>query len=363
MGAYKQAIITPKPNPVTMTPNKLQTDMELDTLEMKEEPEESASLDANYLEMAIINKPNEEQLGAEKNKNNNDNGNKVNNDKYMVIDINAADFNTFQGQQSGSRNVGKSLSRDKSRTFSIFKNKSITTPTRQMSAKSKSRSPHHAPMASPPSPIFAGLSSKTKSTSSGWEPPLRDRDGSTSILVKNSIHSYIFHNDGSIYIRIELPPKLPMSTILNNNENLVEQMTALYHKYVSNQGMHELNISYDSRKRLKEFFEVKLKKKKDGGEDDLESFVFNVLDEVAKEILTLMIDSFRRFQTGEIYQSFYSKYAGNKGKKVSRGNSIAETETDTTCIDLQTNDKSLPVLRNMTSYNKLMKEYGSNIDD
>ncbi len=107
---------------------------------------------------------------------------------------------------------------------------------------------------------------------------------------KNKIYSYIFSRDGSIYIRIELPSKLPMTTIINEFNNLNEQMFALYNKYINSENaIHEINISYELRKYLAQIFEninVKIN----------ESFAFNILDETTKEILELMIDSFKRFK-------------------------------------------------------------------
>ena len=312
-------------------------------------------------------------------------------DEKYIQDINAADYNTSnQGQTrmntTKSFSKQKSLSRQKSGTFGgLFKigtqtpkePNNHTSPVRKQVSKSRSRSrspmnksPKSSPLKAPSTPVFAALTSYNKSTSSGWDS--RDKHN----MVKQSIHSYIFHDDGSIYIRIELPPKLPMSTLLNDYDNLIDQMLGLYKKYISENSIHEVNIGYESRRKLKEFFEIKLSQKQ--RDVDLESFVFNVLDVAAKEILLLMIDSFRRFQTGHVGQSFFSKYKS----RISRGNSmkmpsnddygkgnITDTDTNngTKLKKDNTNDNNkvstLPVLRNMTSYNKLMQVYGKSIDE
>eukprot|EP01083_Nonionella_stella_P290744 989294_1 len=99
--------------------------------------------------------------------------------------------------------------------------------------------------------------------------------------------TYLFQDNECIMTRLSLPIEMPKSVIITQNEDdLGQQMTALYNKYIVTES---LNIPYYVSEHLADVFETKYV--------GTESQIFNVFDECAIEIMMLLNCSFARFIT------------------------------------------------------------------
>eukprot|EP01084_Bolivina_argentea_P135494 238742_1 len=94
-------------------------------------------------------------------------------------------------------------------------------------------------------------------------------------------------------------------------------MKCLYTCYVKVWSENELNLSYDLRQSLMDYFEHI--------EEEKEYKVFNIMDGVAIEILRLLQSSFRRFQSSDEFIKIISHKV--KGKNV-KSDSEKNTNTD-----------------------------------
>ncbi len=108
---------------------------------------------------------------------------------------------------------------------------------------------------------------------------------------ETTIFTYLFRNEGSIMTQIHLTTEIPTCSILERNkDDLFMQMRALYRKYVKTNSAHELNISYDTRRGLMDYFESIRNPKK-----VRDYKLFTIMDECAIEIIQLLHAPFGRF--------------------------------------------------------------------
>ena len=92
-----------------------------------------------------------------------------------------------------------------------------------------------------------------------------------------------------------IPSELPQSAILSNNENLLDQMKALYFKYIKSGCDQEINLSYAVRSAARQFFEKSTMKLQEIKVKQHYYKLFNVFDDCGIEIFLLMSQSFQRF--------------------------------------------------------------------
>ena len=114
---------------------------------------------------------------------------------------------------------------------------------------------------------------------------------------KEEAYSCLFHADGSVLLKVRLPPGLPASTVLDDQskskpKDLALEMEYLYSKFIASSSAHTLNISHSLRAPLTRSFETDCMHRA----VRKQSFLFNIFDEVAHSVLDLMLDSFRRFE-------------------------------------------------------------------
>eukprot|EP01084_Bolivina_argentea_P013187 24718_1 len=163
--------------------------------------------------------------------------------------------------------------------------------------------------------------------------------------IGDKLYTYLFHNNGSIMTPIYLSPKIPQTIIISENKNnLFLQMKHLYNKYIKISSDNELNISYEVRSSLINYFE--------NVNEDRDYKVFNIMDEVAVEVLQLLQDSFRRFR---LTDEFIQIQKHEKNEKNKQGND-QNKPTELAMKELL-NSKKIPVLRNATSYSVLKEKY------
>ena len=117
---------------------------------------------------------------------------------------------------------------------------------------------------------------------------------SRQLTCRSLLFSYLLSPEGKILHHVYLPPTLPPSKILLNNDNLRDRMIELYDKYIGNDSIHELNLPFTLRNRMNIIFNAE--KAKNDSEKTMDEYLYNIMDEVACSILRLMRDSFNRFK-------------------------------------------------------------------
>eukprot|EP01084_Bolivina_argentea_P032599 60326_1 len=116
---------------------------------------------------------------------------------------------------------------------------------------------------------------------------------------KETFFTYLCYTDCTIMTKLSLPIEIPKTIILTKYENdLYNQMYALYNKYIKVGSDHELNISYSIRNQLANVFRTC-----NNLEKHSECDYFNVMDECGIEITGLMQQSFARFATTAIFET------------------------------------------------------------
>ena len=212
---------------------------------------------------------------------------------------------------------------------------------------------------------YVELRSKNVNKSSNWN----------SKISKSKYSETLFHvlkvNDGGftgipIYARFfgydlddvgvnrsvvtELPKELPVSKILLANSILLDQMKAIYDKYVRSTGGFQLNLSHDIRNALRDFFdEQKSNFKGDGNgdsgrEDALNRMTANIFDDAALQILSLMNNSYMRFKKSEQFPKLKQILFTQRSTK----SVLQETEISdgTNEFDLRIKPKRRPIDQN-----------------
>eukprot|EP01084_Bolivina_argentea_P002059 3792_1 len=181
---------------------------------------------------------------------------------------------------------------------------------------------------------------------------------------KESMYTYLFNTNGNLLMKLQLPPGLPKSAVLTDSvasNNLALEMEYLYNKFIKIDSIHEINLPHFIKSPLIKFFEndkLHLKQKQ-------ESFLFNVFDESANSILQLMLDSYHRFVLTDKYKSIAIEMdCMNTPIDMTMStpqtlNSTPQTIDTTPTININENDINLelPIIRNATSYNKLLMQY------
>ena len=143
---------------------------------------------------------------------------------------------------------------------------------------------------------------------------------------------------------------LPKSAVLEDQDktnNFALQMEYLYNKFIKIGSLHEINLSHELRAPLIQFFErdkLHLTQKK-------ESFLFNLFDQCAHSILQLMFDAYHRFTVTDNYKSIIADLIDDDDENYTLSN-------DSDII----NPNEITILRNATSYNKLLAHYTTQID-
>eukprot|EP01084_Bolivina_argentea_P207382 353832_1 len=139
----------------------------------------------------------------------------------------------------------------------------------------------------------------------------------SNIRTNTGISSYIFNSNGSIFSRIELPPNLPKSQLLNENDRFIDRLYTLFLKYIKRGSILEINISCIQRKRITKAFNdilnrINIKLNGDynhiqqtsdsmenecinNEENELNFNMFTIMDSACIEILLLMNQSYARF--------------------------------------------------------------------
>ena len=104
-------------------------------------------------------------------------------------------------------------------------------------------------------------------------------------------------------MKLELPEGLPLSSVLEDDvkqNNLGLQMEYLYNKFIKEDSLVTVNLPYGIRSTLTMFFEAE----RAHSSQPKESFLFDIMDESALNILDLMLDSFGRFTLTETYKQW-----------------------------------------------------------
>eukprot|EP01083_Nonionella_stella_P059492 155639_1 len=122
-----------------------------------------------------------------------------------------------------------------------------------------------------------------------------DFDGHT-VSVNDSAIPYIMlccHSDHTLTdyaIQLRLPREVPQSIIQEKCDTLSDQMKDLYQKYIKEGSDFELNISHESRIKLRDFIECI-----DDITEERQSYLYCLFDECCIEILFLLDGPFHRF--------------------------------------------------------------------
>lgn len=116
----------------------------------------------------------------------------------------------------------------------------------------------------------------------------------SSTIFEDRLVSYVHNHDGTIWGEIKLPPSLPKPIVLNTAPSFIEQLRALYGKYVREGSPKEINISYHQRKLVSIVFERVLPPSIDYNVE-LEAEMFSVMDGACIEVMRLMGSSYLRF--------------------------------------------------------------------
>eukprot|EP01083_Nonionella_stella_P287273 977771_1 len=185
------------------------------------------------------------------------------------------------------------------------------------------------------------------------------------------IFSYLLNNTGSIFMKIELAPGLPMSAVLDGplkTNHFGIQMDYLYNKFIKSGSYMEMNISYDLKAPLVQIFETD----KSHLKQPKESFLFTVFDEVAHSILELMLDSYHRFIVTDEYKELDLQFVdGADGLNTPRDETVSTLEKEektTPCTHTVNSTPKTPsddnemsceynIIRNASSFNKLVMLY------
>jgi len=184
---------------------------------------------------------------------------------------------------------------------------------------------------------------------------LRGRRGSTSQPLSGPLeitksgklpgmHTFLFRTDGAIQLKLALPRGLPPSTALQDlpkKNNLALQYEYLYQKFIEPRALHEVNLSHGIRGKLCTFFG---KERAHLTHGKVESFIFNIFDEAALQILGLMCDSFARFASTSDFRYIQ--------REIERD--------DSSVLEREHREESGPSLRNATSLEEVMEQYGIN---
>ena len=126
------------------------------------------------------------------------------------------------------------------------------------------------------------------------------------------IYSFLF-TDNTVHTKLCIPSELPKSAIIINNHTLLDQMKALYFKYIKSGCDHEINLSYTVRNAVREFFENSTVKMQAIKRKKQYYKLFNVFDECGIEIFLLMSQSFQRFvKSGKITENLWKKLLDKK---------------------------------------------------
>ena len=129
-------------------------------------------------------------------------------------------------------------------------------------------------------------------------------------------------------------------------------MQYLYHKFIKVGSDHEINLSHDTRAHFYQYFEVNqshLNEKK-------ESFIFNIFDECALNVLNLMMDAFHRFVLTEEYQHIVQDINWND-LPIECGDNTPQSDSGMSQKSQFDVLNEIPIIRNATSFNKLHTIY------
>ncbi len=129
---------------------------------------------------------------------------------------------------------------------------------------------------------------------------------------------------------MEIPSELPKSSILKkSNENIYKAMKELFDKYVSTkEASFEINVSWETRKFLREYFELpevsqKLRdikeieeasqsliaNSRDGNENFNKYEALCIFDACCNEVFRLLLDSFSRFRRTQAFKQLCEELA------------------------------------------------------
>jgi len=177
-------------------------------------------------------------------------------------------------------------------------------------------------------------------------------NGSTSMLITKDgklprMHTFLFRDNGSIMLKLELPPGLPPSIALEDvhkKNNLALQYEYLFQKFIRQSAVHEVNLSHGVRTPLCRFFGTERMHLTHG---KVESFIFNIFDEAARQILELMCDSFSRFASTRTFRHIQSA--------IERDDSSVHRSCDG--YREESAQSTTPVVRNATSLPDVMNQY------
>jgi len=182
------------------------------------------------------------------------------------------------------------------------------------------------------------------------------------------MYTYLFRNDGTILMKLALPPGLPPSAALEDvhkKKSLALQMEYLFNKFIKPGAVHEVNLSHGVRMPLRRFFGAERLHLKHG---KVESFIFNIFDEAALQILELMVDSFGRFATTKTCRYILREMEREKEMEKSKEErswpaaptavrmGSTRSEADDISIGPNTN-LELPVVRHAASLHRVMHQY------
>jgi len=154
------------------------------------------------------------------------------------------------------------------------------------------------------------------------------------------MHTFLFGNDGSIRIKLVLPQGLPPSTALQDvhkKDDLALQFEYIFQKFIEPGALHEVNLSHGVRSTLCSIFDTERTHLTHG---KVESFIFNVFDEAALQILELMCDSFSRFAFTRDFRYIQ--------REIERDDSFTA----------EYREESGPSMRNVISLEQVMEQYG-----
>eukprot|EP01083_Nonionella_stella_P014121 39726_1 len=123
---------------------------------------------------------------------------------------------------------------------------------------------------------------------------LRDFQTETGTRKKDEIYSVFHTGQGQFIMSLHIPSCLPQSIILTQQEDIKDQMYALYLKYIVVGSDLQLNVSSSTRRNVQKMF--------DSDKETAGYLFLTCMDSAAMETLVLLKDAFARFRKSDLFR-------------------------------------------------------------
>lgn len=141
--------------------------------------------------------------------------------------------------------------------------------------------------------------------------------------------TYFVSNDTHRELRVSLPEDIATCDLLHRHNKFEDQLIELYHKYITEDSIHQLNISYEVRQDLDTYFKELFKNHENGKhskQDGNEYDGFRLFDQCAIEIINLLLDPFIRFKSTTAYEEHITANIENESSE--RASDVKQIESE-----------------------------------